>query len=359
MNMTNVQDMVSMQGLVGSARSTGVTTSTQNASDNPFFQIFSNMVESAFSQNEDELTLNGNILSAQDLILMLMNNSGSGNNTSLEQSALNLTATPNELVLNFPEEISSQLLNTLLNVDNPTDKQSSFIDFLLSKGLTSENINQLNLGAVTNSNSNEGSDFVNYFSGESNFLKAVEISKKTLTGSESDMDIAAIIANLNGTAKTESSVVESLSENPMLTTQIESGVKENIKANVSEFTLKLYPESLGEITVKIINEDGIKSLEIIAASTKTALLINDEIPALKEALAGMQIEVKNAVEASSSSNSSNMQNFNFSSNEFSGRQWNFNENSQTAPNHIQSEITKEEPIQNTLHAPDSALNVYV
>ncbi len=361
MSTSYVQDMVSVSGQAGIGRSKSVTSSGQNVSNNPFLQIFSNMVEAQYLQNDEDMIINGNILSAQELIAMLMSGSESLENVSFEQYA-NLSTNENSSVVNFSSEFSAQMLSSLLNTQTQSDTKSSFIDFLLSKGLTLENINQLNLGSTSTSSSTQNSDFSSFYSGESNFLKAVDLSKKVLSDTDSadyNTDLAAIISNLNSSTKSEAVTgIESFSENSMLLTQIENGVKENIKANISEFTLKLYPESLGEITVKIINEDGVKSLEIIAASAKTAMLINDEIPALKDALLGMQIEVKNAVEASSQSSSSNMQNFNFSSNDFTGRQWNFTQSDNQSQNFTQDEA-QEDTQTKILDVAENELNIYV
>ncbi|NLV86622.1 MAG: flagellar hook-length control protein FliK [Clostridiales bacterium] len=77
--------------------------------------------------------------------------------------------------------------------------------------------------------------------------------------------------------------------------QISESIKENISLGKSEFILKLKPESLGEITVKLIEEAGKTSVSISTLSSQTARLINSELQALKLNLAPMNAEVSEAV----------------------------------------------------------------
>lgn len=77
--------------------------------------------------------------------------------------------------------------------------------------------------------------------------------------------------------------------------QISQGIKENVSLGKSEFVLKLKPESLGEITVKLVEEAGKTSVTISTLSAQTAKLINSELQALKLNLAPMNAEVSEAV----------------------------------------------------------------
>lgn len=79
---------------------------------------------------------------------------------------------------------------------------------------------------------------------------------------------------------------------PDISSQIKTGINNCIASGKSEFTVKLQPESLGEITLKLIRENGKTTLTITTASAGTAKLINDDLPALKEAVAQMNVHVE-------------------------------------------------------------------
>jgi len=103
--------------------------------------------------------------------------------------------------------------------------------------------------------------------------------------------------------------------------QIKDGIKQNISVGKSEFTIKLKPEALGEITVKLVEEAGKTTLTITTASAATAKLINSDLNALKDAVASMNVEVKNAVVQTNETANSSMQQFNMSGQQFAGQQF--------------------------------------
>lgn len=102
--------------------------------------------------------------------------------------------------------------------------------------------------------------------------------------------------------------------------QITDGVKANISLEKSEFTVKLNPEELGELTLKLIEENGKMVLDITAASEKTARLLNGDIAALRESVGSMNIEVREVtVSAPEEIQEQNAQ-FNMTSQQFSDQQ---------------------------------------
>ena len=59
--------------------------------------------------------------------------------------------------------------------------------------------------------------------------------------------------------------------------QMYKGISENLEKGRSEFTVKLRPEGLGEILVKLVSDEGGKAiLSLVASSEKTAELLNRE-----------------------------------------------------------------------------------
>jgi|GEM_PF-4076191 len=116
---------------------------------------------------------------------------------------------------------------------------------------------------------------------------------------------------------------------PKLTEQISEGVNRNLSSGKDEFTIKLKPESLGEITLKLVKEDGRTTLSITTTSMGTAKLINDELPALKAAVAQMNIHVSEAVAHTGESQQSGMQ-FGSMTQQFAGQQ---GQSGQTSTHH--------------------------
>lgn len=107
-------------------------------------------------------------------------------------------------------------------------------------------------------------------------------------------------------------------------TQLETGIRENLHLGKREFTMKLNPESLGEITVRLTEDADKMTLHIVTASHKTAGLINDELSALRQVMAPLQVEVHEAktvpVDPSASSQSGTFSSMeqNFTGGHFSG-----------------------------------------
>ena len=103
--------------------------------------------------------------------------------------------------------------------------------------------------------------------------------------------------------------------------QITDGIKQNISLGKKEFTIKLTPETLGEITVKLVEAEGKATLTITTANEQAAKIINKEIDALREAVAPMNVEVRNAVTSTNESAGGHMQQYNMSGQQFAEQQF--------------------------------------
>lgn len=76
--------------------------------------------------------------------------------------------------------------------------------------------------------------------------------------------------------------------------QLLKGVAENLKQGNNEFTVKLKPEGLGEIIVKLVQNDGGKMLmSMTASSAKTAELLNSNLSSLQSSLSQHNVEIVN------------------------------------------------------------------
>lgn len=102
--------------------------------------------------------------------------------------------------------------------------------------------------------------------------------------------------------------------------QITDGVKANLNLEKSEFTVKLNPEELGELTLKLVEENGKMVLDITAASEKTARLLNGDIAALRDSVGSMNIEVREVTVSAPEEIQENSAQFNMTSQQFSEQQ---------------------------------------
>lgn len=76
--------------------------------------------------------------------------------------------------------------------------------------------------------------------------------------------------------------------------QLYKGISENLQDGKSEFTVKLRPEGLGEILVKLVTDEGGKSvLSLVASSEKTAELLNRDLASLQTSLNNHNVEIEN------------------------------------------------------------------
>jgi hypothetical protein len=84
-------------------------------------------------------------------------------------------------------------------------------------------------------------------------------------------------------------------QTPEIDQQIQDGITENLLRGQKEFVIKLQPEGLGEITVKLLEKPGEASvLSLVTSSAESAKLINDKLNTLQEAMRPLQVQVNMA-----------------------------------------------------------------
>ncbi len=153
-------------------------------------------------------------------------------------------------------------------------------------------------------------------------------SSSTDTGtksSEKEIDLSKLQGNSAqskeiSTYGTDSKTTEKVAE-PKVTEQIATDVSKNLTLGKNEFTIKLKPESLGEITVKLSEENGKTTLSITTASANTAKLINDDLNDLKAAVSQMNVHVNEAVAKTSDTQQGSMQQFSMAGQQSNGQQY--------------------------------------
>jgi len=77
-----------------------------------------------------------------------------------------------------------------------------------------------------------------------------------------------------------------------LAAQVKTGILENVAKGKNEFVVRIKPEGIGEIVVKLSENKEKISLTILTTSTQTARLISSEVAALQNALRPLNAEVQ-------------------------------------------------------------------
>lgn len=145
-----------------------------------------------------------------------------------------------------------------------------------------------------------------------------------------DSDFSAQLSEIasanasNNTPEFELPKVQNLS-NPLfdefnISEQLTDGVKANINLEKTEFTVKLNPESLGEVTINLVEENGKMVLNITAASESTAKLLNSDLTALRDSLGNLNLEIREISLQAPENIEESIAQFNMTSQQFSERQ---------------------------------------
>lgn len=132
------------------------------------------------------------------------------------------------------------------------------------------------------------------------FFRTLKSAKEGVSATEETVDPATISSLQNSAENLDirfdriSSEIKMFEEFESPENQLLKGVADNLKQGNSEFTVKLKPEGLGEIIVKLIQNDGGKMLMSMTASNAgTAELLNSNLAALQGSLNQHNVEIVN------------------------------------------------------------------
>ena len=143
--------------------------------------------------------------------------------------------------------------------------------------------------------------------------------------------------------------------------QLKTGILHQTARGKSEFIVRLEPEGIGEIVVKISDDREHMALSIFTASTQAARLISNEVATLQEALRPLQVQVQQVTllpteqavsYASQSALTDQGQQQSFAQQYFEQRQ-------QHRGGHWQQEDDSFEAVIGQTQAPDSELDAYI
>ena len=77
-----------------------------------------------------------------------------------------------------------------------------------------------------------------------------------------------------------------------MTSDIIKNIKYMVIDSIKELSVKIYPEELGELTIKILSEEGIMKAELKATSKETYNLLNANINDIKKSLENQNIKIQ-------------------------------------------------------------------
>ncbi|SDN20272.1 flagellar hook-length control protein FliK [Acetanaerobacterium elongatum] len=100
--------------------------------------------------------------------------------------------------------------------------------------------------------------------------------------------------NLGVTLKAEATAVTTVPMAPQTSPseQVATGILNAYSNGKMEFTMKLKPESLGELTVKMVMNDGKLTMNIVTGNQQTAKLIESQIPELRASLKDSNVQME-------------------------------------------------------------------
>ena len=136
------------------------------------------------------------------------------------------------------------------------------------------------------------SDFLNE-SKENEVLNEEDVILSKLVSNENN-DFSKALNNIQSRGRLTQSVVNE--PVTVYKTNMENDIIKNVKFmirnSIQELKVKIYPKELGEMTVKILSEEGIMRAEIKATSKETYNLLNTNINEIKKLLRNENIKIQ-------------------------------------------------------------------
>lgn len=171
-------------------------------------------------------------------------------------------------------------INNIDNIDNT--KEVNIVD-----KLGAENSDELNKEGLSNNANTTNKEEIS--------KKEEEVLMKFLDDDSSITSTKNInyYNKLNGLPTSSDEVKMPVTVNKeTLGMDIIKNVKFMMKDAISELKVKVYPKELGEITIKILSEEGIMKAEIKATSKETYNLLNSNLNEIKKLLENQNIKIQ-------------------------------------------------------------------
>lgn len=262
------------------------------------------------------------------------------NSSSLEQSqSILMTVVPKEMQVKVEELFNNADFDgdfeSLLNNMESNKISIEFGDTNQSSEFSFDKHNLLNAGKQP--------EIKSYVDEVNQELEQLNVTTQTMTQPKEEVSII------------DNKITQSISDAPRVAEQLKVGFEEN--TGKTEFTLRLNPESLGEVTVKLVQEDGQSVLKIITANPLATELINKDLPELREVMRHMQINVEDSKVVEESNEAFGNQ-FDMNSENFKDQQQNFTSSQKTVADYLGMEELEVEEEQ-VLEVDTNNLSIYI
>ena len=261
-----------------------------NISSEPINNNNSNVLENVNSNVIEEISLN----SAENINIDLNQETLSNTtNLPLEESVKTLNLEEDKVVTT---DNIDKILTVLCDKDGNEIKKDKFIEVVdsskgESKKDTSQGVEMLKM--VFNIDKSNGEQ-----KGEEDILAKLMTMDENINKVEDYIveDTPIFTEVLNSKNDVASSLISEVKpvavSRETVATDVVSNVKYMVKNQVEQLTVKIYPKELGEITIKIISEDGIMKADIKSTSKETYTLLNSNMEEIKKHLSNESLIIK-------------------------------------------------------------------
>lgn len=276
-------DSASTNGLFGSSTGSSGTEIlqklmlVQNAEALTKTDAFKSLSEADAMQVVNTM-LNGNTVQANAIMENAIK-------TAEEATALNATATQQTAAQTLTAEQTATAKGATSGYQSETEDLSQF-------GLPN-GTGGAEMTVETNQTEQESD-----FSAEMGFKNSIYQAQKLMKSqNEQSTDYATVAANsmnaASATTEVESMKVEALETVDM--TDLEAQIRQNIEnGGISEnqsYKIKLKPEGLGEVVVKLFKAQEQMVINIVASNENAARLLNEQLPTLRQSMENTQFAV--------------------------------------------------------------------
>lgn len=280
----------------------------------------SNDLLSLFSGDGEDKSFKDNLLEIKDILQNLIKaEENLLDNKSLDLIKEDLTKEVKSLIDSIPEDTKANIITSIeksLDSDDTDSNIKEIFNSLVHKAVEKDNslenssevdtkINNIDSTKEVNTVDKlgaENSDELNKEGLSNNATNKEDISKKEeevlMKFLDNDSSVTSTknlnyYNKLNGLPASIDEVKVPVTVNKeTLGMDIIKNVKFMMKDAISELKVKVYPKELGEMTIKILSEEGIMKAEIKATSKETYNLLNSNLNEIKKLLENQNIKIQ-------------------------------------------------------------------
>lgn len=196
---------------------------------------------------------------------------------------------------------------------------------------------------------------------ETNSTKTADVTEIDFDELQKKVDFGTFLRGLSNVNSTDTPDAATENTTPLASqeifSQIKTAVAQHDQNGATDFTIKLSPEGLGEITVKLLSDGEKMTLSLTATNANVQRLLGSELNNLRDIMRPYNVEVSQVVQTNEAQNM-NMQQFGQQSSQhnYNGQQQN-NAFYAYAPEYGESAVNSEQP--QTVVLPGSALDAYI